>query len=156
MLKASVVVWSGILLFLNRMATLAASNSPQQAQISLIDQGKITDSPTTLLSSSHVRSLIECGRECLRHQSCMSYFYRTGDGLCQLHSIFFVKRDDWISSLGTKYYILSQGKYMVIWLNGNFLEKMTIFGNFFEKKVKFLAIFFSHSNGNFPGGQMVI
>ena len=31
-------------------------------------------------------------------------------------------------------------------------EKMKIFGNFFEKNVKFLAIFW-HSNGNFPEGQ---
>ena len=29
---------------------------------------------------------------------------------------------------------------------------MTIFGNFFEKNVKFLAIFWQ-SNGNFPEGQ---
>ena len=36
--------------------------------------------------------------------------------------------------------------------NGNFVEKMTIFVNFFEKNVKFLAIFWQ-SNGNFPEGQ---
>ena len=37
--------------------------------------------------------------------------------------------------------------------NGNFVEKMTIFVNFFEKNVKFLAIFWQ-SNGNFPKGQV--
>ena len=33
------------------------------------------------------------------------------------------------------------------------LKKMTIFGKFFEKNVKFLAMFW-HSNGNFPEGQV--
>ena len=37
--------------------------------------------------------------------------------------------------------------------NGNFVEKMTIFVNFFEKNVKFLAIFWQ-SNDNFPEGQI--
>ena len=37
--------------------------------------------------------------------------------------------------------------------NGSFVEKMTIFVNFFEKNVKFLAIFWQ-SNGNFPEGQL--
>ena len=31
-------------------------------------------------------------------------------------------------------------------------QKLSFFGNFFEKYVKFLAIFW-HSNGNFPEGQ---
>ena len=34
-----------------------------------------------------------------------------------------------------------------------FLKKMKIFGNFFRKNFKFLAIFL-HSNGNFPEGQV--
>ena len=34
------------------------------------------------------------------------------------------------------------------------LKKMTIFVNFFEKNVKFLAIF-GQSNGNFPEGQVI-
>ena len=34
-----------------------------------------------------------------------------------------------------------------------FLKKMKIFGNFFRKNVKFLAIFWQ-SNGNFPEGQV--
>ena len=39
--------------------------------------------------------------------------------------------------------------------NGNFVEKKKkIFVNFFEKNVKFLAIFL-HSNGNFPEGQIM-
>jgi len=38
---------------------------------------------------------------------------------------------------------------------GNFFEKMTIFGNSFEKKKSpFLAIF-RHSNGKFPEGQVI-
>ena len=36
---------------------------------------------------------------------------------------------------------------------GNFVEKMTIFVNFFEKNVKFLAIFWQ-SNGNFQESQV--
>ena len=35
-----------------------------------------------------------------------------------------------------------------------FLKKCLVFGNFFEKDIKFLAIFW-HSNGNFPEGQVV-
>jgi len=34
-----------------------------------------------------------------------------------------------------------------------FLKKMKILGNFFEKNVKFLEIFWQ-SNGNFPEGQI--
>ena len=39
--------------------------------------------------------------------------------------------------------------------NGNFFEKIEIFGNIFKRKRSSFWAIFGHSNGNFPEGQLV-
>ena len=60
------------------------------------------------------------------------------------------KHDNWMSKNCQKLSLKKCQNYLFF---SKKLKKMKIFGNFFEKNVQFLAIFWQ-SNGNFPEGQM--
>lgn len=68
----------------------------------------------TLEIVNGVVSLIRCQAYCLEDVSCKSFFYNESNGFCQTNTKIFQNTDNSETSLGTKYYVLSAGKFFKV------------------------------------------
>nr|AJA37874.1 C-type lectin [Littorina littorea] len=63
---------------------------------------------TTVAQRFNVTSSSQCAAECLTMERCSSFFYHRGDGLCLMHSVLFLGKDEASLKNGTTYWQLTQ------------------------------------------------